>query len=440
MRIGLDARSLTMPRLRGTGRNLLDAYRLIPGLRPEWEFVLYHQRPIDESVHDGDPPWRRPNVRLRRLDVPGDRFGAWLHMALPAEAVRDRIDLLHVPANNAPLWCPVPYVATIHDLVPLRLRGELSPAATRAFRHGVRRAVRGAAHLITVSAATRDELHREFGVPPEKVTVIPWAADQHIAARARQPLADDQRRVLQVRYGLGPRWLIQFAGASRRKNARGVLDGLARVAPERRQGLQVVLVGCEPERYRRELRVDAERLGIADQCRLLGFVPHDDLADLLRGAGGLLMPSRNEGFGLPILDAFACGVPVLTSNTSSMPEVAGDAAVYCDPHDGDSIARGIELLLDATRAAELVARGRARLGLFSWSRTAEAMCAVYERAAALRRPAWPVRAWGAVCGRRPVRGPAATCGGTGVPACVPTAGAAPPHSALGPAITTEGGG
>ncbi|MEW6198905.1 MAG: glycosyltransferase family 1 protein [Planctomycetota bacterium] len=458
MRIGLDARSLTMPRLRGTGRNLLDAYRLIPALRPEWEFVLYHQRPAeagrrptagtepgryvatDTGRNDGDPPWHRPNVRRRQLDLPGDRLGAWLHVALPTAATLDRIDLLHLPANDAPWWCPVPYVATIHDLVPLRLRGELSPAATQAFRRGVRRAVRGAAHLITVSAATRDELRDEFGVPAEKITVIPWAADQHIAARARQPLSDRQRCALQMRYGLGPRWLIQFAGANRRKNARGALDGFARVAPERRQGLQIVLVGCEPASYRRELGVDAERFGIADQCRILGFVPHDDLPDLLRGSCGLLMPSRGEGFGLPILDAFACGVPVLTSNTSAMPEVAGDAAVYCDPNDGESIGRGIAALLDKARAAELVARGRARLAQFSWSRTAEAMCAVYERAAASRRPAWPVRAWNVARGPRPVRSPAATRGGTGVPACVPTVGAAPLQSALGPVITTEEGG
>lgn len=433
MRIGLDARSLTMPRVRGTGRNLLDAYRLIPTLRPRWEFVLYHQRPLEAGCHptagtepgryDGDPPWNRPNVRLERLDLPGDRWGAWLHVALPAAAALDRVDLLHLPANNAPWWCPVPYVATIHDLVPLRLRGELSAAATRAFRRGVQRAVRGAAHLITVSAATRDELQDEFGIPAEKVTVIPWAADQRIAARARQPLGDEERRALRARNRLGPRWLIQFAGANRRKNARGALDGFARVSPERRQGLQIVLVGCEPESYRQELRVDAERLGIADQCRVLGFVPHDELADLLRGSCGLLMPSLGEGFGLPILDAFACGVPVLTSNTSTMPEVAGDAAVYCDPNDGESIARGIAVLLDEVRAAELVARGRARLGLFSWSRTAEAMCAVFERAAALRRPAWPARAWNALRGRWPAETPAP-----------------PKRPTLGPAVTTKGGG
>ncbi|MEW6252647.1 MAG: glycosyltransferase, partial [Planctomycetota bacterium] len=113
---------------------------------------------------------------------------------------------------------------------------------------------------------------------------------------------------------------------------------------------------------------------------VLGFVPHADLPGLLANSCGLLMPSRCEGFGLPMLDAFAAGVPVLTSACSSMPEVAGDAAVYCDPEDPESIAAGIGQLLEPERAAALVERGRARLSLFTWERTAEAMCAVYERA------------------------------------------------------------
>ena len=379
MNIGLDARSMVAPRPRGTGRNLRDAFRLIPDLCPEWRFLFYHQRPLSgEDRTAADEPWQHPNVTLRRIDVPGDRFDAWFQLRLPFAARQDRVDLMHFPASAAPAWCPVPFVLTVHDLIPFKLPTELSPRRTQAFGRGLRRGLRRAQHIIVVSRATRDDLRRDFGVPLEKMTVIPWAPDSRVSARARHP--EDGRHTRQVcdKYQLPERWLIAFSGSTPRKNARGVLDGFARVAPDIRRGVHVVLVGCEPEAYRARLATDADRLGISGQCHILGFAPHDDLPTLLGGASGLLMPSRYEGFGLPILDAFACGVPVLTSNVSSMPEVAGDAAVYCDPQDPGSIARGIEELLNPRKAAELVRRGHARLALFSWERTAEAMRGVYE--------------------------------------------------------------
>ena len=410
MKIGLDARSIFMPRPRGTGRNLSDAYRLIPGLRPDWRFVLYHQRaardcplfnlrqddgPVitgasaaggqpaqAEGPQGGDSPWQHANLRTRRIEMPGDRFDCWLQVRLPLAAWRDSIDLLHFPANAAPAWCPVPFVVTIHDLIPLKIDGELAPRAQRLFLRGVGRAVRKAAHIIVVSGATRNDLHDHFGVPPEKTTVIPWAPDSGFTA---EPGAESEpfvrHAVSRVRecYELTPAWLLNFSGASSRKNATGLIQASARVPAGLRERFQLVLVGCEPPSFRAQLATQAERLGIRAQCRFLGFVPHDDLPGLLRGARGLLMPSLYEGFGLPILDAFACGVPVLTSQVSSMPEIAGDAAIYCDPRNPQSIADGIVRLLDETVAANLVRKGFDRLCAFRWEQTAQAMCGVYER-------------------------------------------------------------
>lgn len=379
MKIGLDARTLTLPRPRGTGRNLLDAYRRIPQLRPEWEFILYHQRPPTATTTDDVLPWDAPNVRLRQVDIPGDRFDAWFQLRLPLAARQDHIDLLHCPANAAPAWCPTPLVVTIHDLVPLQVQNELSARETMAFRKGIERAIRRALHVITPSEATRRELHDSFGLSPESVSVVPWAADSGIAAALAEPLSPERLTAIRTEYGLTSSWLVTFAGSTRRKNARGVLEGFAQVRPESRRSVQVVLIGCEPQRYRDELTADAARLGIADHVRILDFVPLANLPALLRGSCGLLIPSRCEGFGLPILDAFACGVPVLTSDRSSMPEVAGDAAVYCNPDNPRSIAAGIEQLLDPAVIKRLVNAGNERLSQFTWEKTAEAMCAVYER-------------------------------------------------------------
>jgi glycosyltransferase involved in cell wall biosynthesis len=387
VRIGLDARTLTSPRPRGTGRNLLDAYRLIPQLRPDWQFVLYHQRPLDDRNSTPDAPWHLPNVRLRHIDLRGDRFDAWFQLRLPVAMRHDRIDLAHFPASAAPRWCPLPFVVTIHDLIPLQIAGEATKRDAERFRRGVLRAARGAAHLICPSDATRATLTRTCGVQPAQVSVIPWAPDEGIVAEARNGLSARRRQQLRDQYGLAQRWLVTFSGNTPRKNARGLLRALPLVPASAREPdapWQVVFIGCEPATCREDLAAQAKRFGISERVRILGFVPYRDLPGLLRGASGLLMPSRAEGFGLPILDAFACGVPVLTSAVSSMPEVAGDAAIYCDPDNPASIATGITELLSPDVAARLVPRGYARLANFSWPRTAEAMCVAYERGLAQR--------------------------------------------------------
>lgn len=379
IRIGLDARTLTMPRPRGIGISLRDLYRLLPARRPDWQFVLYHQRAAEVTLDVAGQPWQHPNVRLQRIEMPGDRFDAWFQLRLPLAARRDRIDLLHLPASVAPAFCPVPFVVTVHDVIPLKVPGELPPARERAYRRGVMRAVRGAEQIVTISNSTREDLRAGFGAAPGRMTTILWPPDMRIVTAAATAFDIEQREQIRRKYGLCERWLITFSGGGRRKNARGVLDGFSRVRPAFRRGVQVVLVGCEPESHRQQLAGDAERLGIAGNCRVLGYLPDDDIPMLLRGSRGLLIPSRYEGFGWPILDAFVCGVPVLTSNVSSMPEVAGDAAVYCDPSDPRTIATGIERLLDADVAAELSERGHKRLSLFDRERHVDAMCAVFER-------------------------------------------------------------
>ncbi len=378
IRLGLDARTLVQPHPRGTGRNLLDAYRLIPRLRPDWQFILYHQRPLAAGAGPDNPPWDLPNVTLRQLDMPGDRFDAWFQFRLPWASRRDHVTLMHYPASAAPAFSPVPFVLTVHDLIPLRLPDELNAIQTRNFRRGLVRGIRAATHIIAPSQATSEDIQAEFGTPADKITVIPWAPDTRILDEAAGAIEPANLERIRAIYRLADRWLLTFSGSTRRKNARGVLDGFARVAPDIRRRVQLVLVGCEPESYRTQLQAEADRLGISDQCRVLGFVPHEDLPGLFRGAAGLLMPSRCEGFGLPILDAFTCGVPVLTSNISSMPEVAGDAAAYCDPNDSFSIAHGITEILDPSRSKELIRRGYERVSHYTWQRTAAAMTSVFE--------------------------------------------------------------
>lgn len=379
-----------MPRPRGTGRNLHDAFRLIPALRPDWLFHLYYQRASEREFED----WG-PNVRLRRIDIPGDRFGLWLQARLPLAGWLDQLDLIHLPANAAPAWCPVPFVVTIHDLMPLMLEEGQSRRERRKFETDILRGIRRAVQIICPSLATRQALQDRYGVAAERVTVIPWAPDREIARRlgfdgtaaaqrghetpAGTPQARAEIERVRAAYRLDDDWLLNFSGSSPRKNARGLLRGFARLPVEVRAGLRLVAVGCEPAGFRAQLEAFSRELGIRDRCSFLGFVPHEDLPGLLGGARGLLMPSLCEGFGLPILDAFVAGTPVLTSRLGSMSEVGGAAAAYCDPEDPDDIAKGILEILEPQRAAALRRAGLRRVTKFTWENTARLMCEVYER-------------------------------------------------------------
>ncbi|RMF77845.1 MAG: glycosyltransferase family 1 protein, partial [Planctomycetota bacterium] len=336
MRIGIDARTMFAPHPRGTGRNLFDAYRTLSALRPQWRFVLYHRRDRRAAellrTAEGAGFLDAPNVQAVRIDCPGDRWDLWLHLRLPLRARRDGLDVLHTPANAAPANCATPVAATIHDLIPLRVAGEVDENERRRFRRRVERTVRVARRLITPTAATRDDLVQEFGVDPLRVSIVPWAGDSRVQSIAGDP-AVRRRAIRRIRekYDLNRPWLLNFSGDSARKNAHRIVRALAAIPRSLRTNSMLVMVGCEPGSLRQELQCAAGEAGVAEHCRFLGFVPHADLPGMICGAAGVLLPSLCEGFGLPLVDAFACGTPALASRGGALQEVAGDAAEYCDP-------------------------------------------------------------------------------------------------------------
>ena len=385
MRIGLDARTMFAPRPRGTGRNLCDAYRTLAALRRDWAFVLYHRRAAGESellrADAGATFLDSPNVRAEQIDCVGDRWDLWLHVRLVRRARHDRIDVLHLPANEAPLCSAVPIVATIHDLIPLRVSNEVTGTEHRRFRRRVQRVVRTATRIITPSQATYDDVIADFGVEPARMVVVPWAADCAVQAVTNDAAAYT-REAERVRgeYALQRRWLLNFAGPSPRKNAERIVRAFAELPAGVRASVLLVLVGCEPAALRESLQRLAREVGVESRCRFLGFVPHAHVPGFLCGSAGLVMPSLYEGFGLPVIDAFTARVPVLTSQHGAMREVAGDAAELCDPYDVASIATGMLRLLHEPRAAELVARGVERAKQYTWQRTAESMAGVLKAA------------------------------------------------------------
>jgi glycosyltransferase involved in cell wall biosynthesis len=289
-------------------------------------------------------------ISVRPLAFPGgaSAFGdlAWYPVLLP---LRSRgVDVLHCPGIRAPFRSSVPLVVTVHDVAVLR-HPEAFPAWSRRYsRFALPRVVRAARRVIADSEFTKRELVELLGADATIIRVVPLAA-----APAFQP----EGPAAQGRYALAVGTLEPRKNLARLSEAAGRAGIELRVVGERGWG------GVEPEH---------------DGLRWLGRVPDEELARLYRGALCVAYPSLYEGFGLPVLEAMACGAPVVTSATGATAEIAGDAAVLVDPFDPAAIAAGIEEAND--RREELSRRGIRRAASFSWRATAEATVAVYREA------------------------------------------------------------
>jgi glycosyltransferase involved in cell wall biosynthesis len=223
--------------------------------------------------------------------------------------------------------------------------------------------------------STRADLVRQYGAPEFKIHVVHLGRDESLAP-VRDPLIVEGVR---MRYGIGKRYLLYVGTLQPRKNLGRVVDGFARLAATPAMiNVQLVLAGKRGWLYE-QLFSEVARRGLEGRVLFPGYVDETDLAALYSGALGYVFPSLYEGFGIPVLEAQACGVPVMTSNNSSLPEVAGDAALLVDPTDVDAIAEAIlRLATDDALRAELVERGFANVKRFSWEKCARETLDVLE--------------------------------------------------------------
>jgi glycosyltransferase involved in cell wall biosynthesis len=292
---------------------------------------------------------------------------------VPRAAKRLGADIVHSLGSTAPLWGDFRRVTTIHDL-NYKLVAE-SHFGVRGL--GMRVLVPGAArrsHRILVDAAsTRDDLRTHLGIAPEKVDVVP------LGVTPQPPVMPAEAGDLRARLGLGDGPVLLSVSAKRpHKNLARLLDAVALIPAERRPRL--VLPGYATP-HEGELRERAAALGIAGDVVFCQWLPAEDLEGLYALAAAFAFPSLYEGFGLPVLEAMARGVPVATSARGSLAEVAGDAALVFDPEDPEAIRDAIDRLLgDPALAEGLRVAGRARAATFTWERTAELTAAAYERA------------------------------------------------------------
>ena len=328
-----------------------------------------------EAAEAGDGPWGEllpavtvpVNARNRAQWVRGEQ------MLLPRLAAREQVELVHSLASTAPVWGRFRRVVTVHDLIYARFPEAHAGIRDRGMKVLVPWAARRSDRVITDSRSTRDDLIDLIGLAGERIDVVPLGLG---AVKREQPLSQS---VIRAGFDLGERRVVLSLSAKRpHKNLRALIGALAQLPADRRPVL--VLPGY-PTAHESELRERARALGVEGDVRFPAWVSAEELEGLWAIAQAFVYPSLYEGFGLPVLEAMARGVPVACSNASSLPEVAGDGALLFEPEDESAIAVAVQRLLEEPGLADsLRARGLARAREFSWERSARLTLDSYARA------------------------------------------------------------
>jgi len=301
---------------------------------------------------------------------------AWEQSGLPFVAEQVGADVLHMPNYSMPLRPGLPTVVTIHDLSFFTDPDRYTQISAVSLKSATKTAARQATRLIVPSNATRDELVRVLGADPAKIDVAYHGVDHRLFHRPDEA----QVRKVTARFGLHGKPYVAFLGSlTPRKNAPALVNGWAAAVADLPNPPALVLAGGGGW----SVELDEAVAHVPPHLRLVrpGYLPFADLPGFLGGAVVVAAPSRGEGFGLAVLEAMACGAPVLTTNRTSLPEVGGDAVAYTEP-DADSIGVALRALLDdPERRAALGAAGCARAQDFTWAASASAHVACYKRAA-----------------------------------------------------------
>ena len=377
MRIGFDARFVD-DRYHGVGRFAHQTLEALTRLYPADRFVVYHNPKRPSTRLDLASLLSRPNVEARPF--PYDIYHPLEQPLLALDLARARLDVHYVPYFPAPLLAPVRLVVTVHDLIlDHEARYQTGRWVRYYYRPMMRLAPRRVARIVAVSEATARDLQAFYRVPRGKVAVVPEAADPRF-----RPVTDGAvLAAVRERYHLPERFVVAVGVRRPHKNLSVLIEAFALARDEIPHAL--VLAGEAHARYHDDVPETAARLGLADRLLELGHVPDADLPALYTLADLYAVPSLEEGFGLPALEAMSSGTPVVASNTSSLPEVVGEAGLLADPRDPADFARAIVRAVgDRDLHARLRALGLARAAEFSWDETARRLRSALGAAAGAR--------------------------------------------------------
>lgn len=380
-RIGIDVTALGVSASGGIGVSQYATMRALARAGSGHEFVMYGTaRPLSPFTD------RQANLRwpLRLGSGPFAKSNIlWMQTGVNRMLTSDGIDLFWSPRHLLPFRARrVAKVATVQDFWHLHYPEQQPPMNRTANRLLIGRILKVADHIVTTSQATAEDAIEHFGVAPDRISVVPLGVDAAVFRR----LPGEKLAAFLDRYRIPGRFLLAMDVYNPRKNFATVLEAFAGLPEDLRSSLQLIGLG-KPRRTAGDVdpRALAEQFGVADRLVLPGDAPIEDLVGLYSGAEAFLYPSAYEGFGMPVLEAMACGCPVITSDVSSLPEVAGGAAILVAPTDAAAISEAVAALArDALLRGRLIQAGGQRAAALTWEATATGMLTVFDRVLAGR--------------------------------------------------------
>ncbi|MCK4315076.1 MAG: glycosyltransferase family 4 protein [Anaerolineae bacterium] len=389
MRVALNAWFWNSPTT-GSGQYTRLLVEHLAAVAPGLEIVLIapEGRTPNPKSQIPNPKSQIPNVQFRltanRYRLTSALGKVWFEqVAFPRACRRLEADVAHVPYWAPPIRPSIPTVVTIHDLIPLLLREYRGGPLVRLYSTLVSTTARNSALVLTDSEASRRDIVTYLGLPAERVRVVYLAADERYTPEPS--LFPGEKPGFAEKTWFQKRYVLYLGGFDVRKNVATVLQTYRWAGPAIGEECPLVIAGRLPERdtsFTPDPRRLAREQGIDERfVRFIGFVDEADKPALYRGAVAFIFPSRYEGFGLPPLEALACGTPVVGSDISSIPEVVGDAGVLLPLDDAEGMASAlIQLATDEGFRAELSRRALAQAACFSWERTARETLAAYQDA------------------------------------------------------------
>ncbi|MBI4265050.1 MAG: glycosyltransferase family 4 protein [Acidobacteria bacterium] len=371
MRVAIDARKLHDFGIGTYTRNLL---RYLARIDRGTEYVL-----LCQEADLGVAPQLGPNFHT--VLEPSANYSLTEQIHVPWLLGRVRPDVFHAPHYVLPPAVPCRSVVTIHDCIHLMFPQYLPSRAAHAYaKAAMWAAAKRSSRILTVSEASKRDILRFFKVPPEKIVVVYNAIDE----RFRTAPAEEEVARVRERYQLDHGFVLYVGNIKPHKNLVRLIEAFAELRRRGFDELKLLIIGDEISKLP-ALRRAVHKHKLYKHVRFLGYLPDETLAVLYRLAAVFVFPSLYEGFGLPPLEAMASGTPVVTSNVSSLPEVAGGAALLVDPYDVGAIADGVcRVLSDAALASELRARGIERAREFSWTRSISRTRELYQEVCASR--------------------------------------------------------
>ena len=373
MKIGIDAQRLFRRKKFGMDIAVYELIRNLEKIDQTNEYVVYVAPGADHCINE------TTNFTIRKIK--NKLYPVWEQFLLPIVVSKMKIDLLHCTANTAPIWCKKPMILTLHDTISLEHNLKRPKTFYQNFGNMYRKfliphIVRKAKHLITVSETEKQNIVRMLHVSPDFVTVVHNGVDN----KRYQPVTDPQTQdAFRKKYQLPERYIAFIGNTDPRKNVDNTLRAYADYLEKSDKKRKLVILHNKPKAF--ESSVGKLRLNhLKENIRLLGYIESEDMPAFYSLAEMFLYPSLREGFGIPVLEAMACGTPVITSNVSAMPEVGGDAALYVSPvHYQEITERMLYLEIHPEIRKKMIEAGFEQCKILSWDDAAQKVLNVYQK-------------------------------------------------------------